>query len=232
MAKKTIADVDVAGKTVLMRVDFNVPLDDKQQITDDRRIRMALPSIQSVLERGGQGDSDEPSRPAQRQTRGGNESQTRRRPARGTSWERRSPLRAIRWAAMPGKKPPPSKPATMLVLENLRFNPEEEIKDKDATADQKAAKQAFAKQLADFADVYCNDAFGTCHRTDASMLAVPQAMGGKPKVVGFLVSKEIEYLSDAIGQSEAAVRGDFGRGESLGQNQGHQESVWTNAIRC
>ena len=53
MAKKTIADVDVAGKTVLMRVDFNVPLDDKQNITDDRRIRMALPSIKSVLDRGG-----------------------------------------------------------------------------------------------------------------------------------------------------------------------------------
>ena len=53
MAKRTIADVDVTGKTVLMRVDFNVPLDEQQQITDDRRIRMALPSIQSVIERGG-----------------------------------------------------------------------------------------------------------------------------------------------------------------------------------
>ena len=53
MAKKTIADVDVSGQTVLMRVDFNVPLDDSLQITDDRRIRMALPSIQSVLDRGG-----------------------------------------------------------------------------------------------------------------------------------------------------------------------------------
>ena len=53
MAKKTIADVDVAGKTVLIRVDFNVPLDDDQNITDDRRIRMALPSIKSVLDRGG-----------------------------------------------------------------------------------------------------------------------------------------------------------------------------------
>ena len=53
MAKKTIEDVNVAGKTVLMRVDFNVPLDDQQNVTDDRRIRMALPSIKSVLDRGG-----------------------------------------------------------------------------------------------------------------------------------------------------------------------------------
>ena len=59
MAKKTIADVDVAGKTVLMRVDFNVPLDDGQNITDDRRIRMALPSITSVLDRGRQVGGDE-----------------------------------------------------------------------------------------------------------------------------------------------------------------------------
>ena len=53
MAKKTIADVDVAGKTVLMRVDFNVPLDDQLNVTDDRRVVMALPSIKSVLDRGG-----------------------------------------------------------------------------------------------------------------------------------------------------------------------------------
>ncbi len=54
------------------------------------------------------------------------------------------------------------------------------------------------KTLAGWADVYCNDAFGTCHRTDASMVAVPQAMGSKPKVVGFLVAKEVQYLSDTI----------------------------------
>ena len=69
MAKKTIADVDVKGKTVLMRVDFNVPLDDQQQITDDRRIHMALPSINSVLERGGKLISDEPPGPSQEQAR-------------------------------------------------------------------------------------------------------------------------------------------------------------------
>jgi len=77
----------------------------------------------------------------------------------------------------------------VLVLENLRFNPGEKKGDAE-----------FAQQLAALADIYCNDAFGTCHRTDASMVAVPQAMTGKPKVVGFLVAKEIQYLTDTIAQ--------------------------------
>jgi phosphoglycerate kinase len=79
----------------------------------------------------------------------------------------------------------------VLVLENLRFN-----------AGEKKGAADFAQTLASMADIYCNDAFGTCHRTDASMVAVPQAMGDKPKVVGFLVEKEIQYLSDAIAAPE------------------------------
>ena len=75
----------------------------------------------------------------------------------------------------------------VLVLENVRFNEGEKSGDAD-----------FAGKLAGMADIYCNDAFGTCHRTDASMVAVPQAMDGKPRTVGFLVAKEIEYLTDAI----------------------------------
>ncbi len=197
MAKKTIADVDVAGKTVLMRVDFNVPLDDKQQITDDRRIRMALPSIQSVLERGGKLIlMSHLGRP-----KGKPVAEMSLKPAADRLAELLGKDVAFAADTVGGdarQKAAALKAGDVLVLENLRFNAEEEIKDKEATADQKADKEAFAKQLADFADVYCNDAFGTCHRTDASMLAVPQAMNGKPKVVGFLVSKEIEYLSEAI----------------------------------
>ena len=75
----------------------------------------------------------------------------------------------------------------VVLLENLRFNKGE-----------KKGDAVFAGKLAGFADIYCNDAFGTCHRTDASMVAVPQAMVGKPRVVGFLVQKEVKYLSDAI----------------------------------
>ena len=198
MAKKTIADVDVQGKTVLIRVDFNVPLDENQQITDDRRIEMALPSIQSVLERGG--------RVILMSHLG--------RPKGKVVPEMSLKPAADRLAKLLGRdvvfaedtvgadaqaKAGALKDGEVLVLENLRFNPEEEIKDKEASEVEKAAKAAFAKQLADFGEIYCNDAFGTCHRTDASMYAVPQAMKGKPKVVGFLVSKEIAYLSEAIG---------------------------------
>jgi phosphoglycerate kinase len=89
-------------------------------------------------------------------------------------------------------------PGGVVVLENIRFYPEEELKDEKATPEQLAAKQAFAAKLAAFGDIYCNDAFGTCHRAHASMYTVPKLMDGKPKVVGFLVQKEIQYLSDTI----------------------------------
>jgi len=187
MAKKTIDDLDVASKTVLMRVDFNVPLDDQQAITDDRRIRMALPSIKSVIDRGGK---------LILMSHLG-------RPKGGPGDEKFSlEPTAKRLGELLGKpvafatdtvgEDATSKAAAMrdgdvLVLENLRFHPGE----KDGCGE-------FAAKLAALADAYCNDAFGTCHRSDASMVAVPEAMAGKPRVVGHLVAKEIQYLSDAI----------------------------------
>ena len=191
MPKKSIQDVEVAGKTVLMRVDFNVPLDAEMNVTDDRRIRMALPSIRSVVDRGGRlilishlgrpkgdaGDTKFSLKPAA---------------------EKLSELIgqavgfAIDTVGTDAKMKSPSlEDGQVLVLENLRFHPGEKKGDPD-----------FAQTLAGMADIYCNDAFGTCHRTDASMVAVPEAMSGKPKVVGFLVEKEIQYLSDAIAAPE------------------------------
>jgi len=186
MAKLTINDVDVAGKKVLMRVDFNVPLDDNLQITDDRRIEMALPSIKSVIERGGRLIlASHLGRP-----KGVVNPRLSLAPA------------ATRLAEILGK---PVKFATdivgpdatakvaalqdgeILVLENLSFDERE-----------KSGDELFSSQLAEFADIYCNNAFGTCHREDASMYGVALAMGGKPKVVGSLVEKEITYLSDVI----------------------------------
>jgi phosphoglycerate kinase len=79
------------------------------------------------------------------------------------------------------------RPREVLVLENLRFHPEEQAGDPE-----------FARQLAALGDAYVNDAFGTCHRADASMVAVPQAMAGKPRVVGFLVAKELEILDHLL----------------------------------
>lgn len=197
MAKKSIADVNVAGKTVLMRVDFNVPLDDHQKVTDDRRIEMALPSIKSVLDRGGKlvlmSHLDRPE--------GKVVPEMSLRPAA----ERLGQLlgRAVAFATDAVGPDAQAKvaalqPGGVVVLENVRFYPEEERKDEKATPEQAAAKKEFAAKLAAFGDIYCNDAFGTCHRAHASMHTVPLAMGNKPKVVGFLVQKEIQYLSDTI----------------------------------
>jgi len=189
MAKKTIADVDVAGRTVLMRVDFNVPLDDQQQITEDHRIRAAMPSIESVIKRGGRLIlMSHMGRPA------GDGSPADARYSLRPTAVRLSELlgQDVMFATDTAGEDARSKAASLtnggvLILENLRFNKGEKKGDAE-----------FASQLAAMADVYCNDAFGTCHRTDASMVAVPEAMAGKPRVVGFLVAKEIEYLSDAV----------------------------------
>jgi phosphoglycerate kinase len=191
MAKKSISDVDCHGKVVLMRVDFNVPQDDSGAITDDRRIRMAIPSIQAVINRGGKLVlMSHLGRPKGK----GPEPEFTLRPTA----ERLSQLLAkpVLFATDTVGPDAESKVQTLkngdiLVLENVRFNPGE----KDGEA-------AYSGKLANWADVYCNDAFGTCHRTEASMVAVPRAMGSKPKVVGFLVSKEIQYLSDTIAHPE------------------------------
>ena len=187
MAKKTIDQIEVAGKTVLMRVDFNVPLDDDQNITDDRRIRMALPSIRSVIDRGGRLILiSHLGRPKGE----GDDSRFSLKPAA----DRLGQLldRPVAFASDTVGEDAQSKVKSLtdggvLVLENVRFHKGEQAGDRE-----------FAAKLAAMADVYCNDAFGTCHRKDASMVAVPEAMQGKPKVVGHLVSKEIQYLSDAI----------------------------------
>lgn len=187
MAKKTIDQIEVAGKNVLMRVDFNVPLDETQQITDDRRIRMALPSIKSVLDRGGRLIlMSHLGRPSGK----GFEQEFSLAPAAKRLGELLGT--PVQMAADIVDTDAVSKAAALrdgdvLVLENLRFH-----------SGEKKGCAEFAGKLAAMADVYCNDAFGTCHRTDASMVAVPEAMTGKPRVVGHLVAKEIQYLSDAI----------------------------------
>jgi phosphoglycerate kinase len=98
------------------------------------------------------------------------------------------------------KKAKSLKPGDVLLLENVRFHKEEEIKDKKAKDDPKLrqAKDAFAKQMADLADVYVNDAFGTAHRDNASMYTVPAMMKGKPRVTGFLVEKELKFLGETV----------------------------------
>jgi phosphoglycerate kinase len=174
-----------------MRVDFNVPQDDDGNITDDRRIRMALPSIESVLKRGGKlvlmshlgrpkGKGIEPAftlRPtALRLGEMLNQTVAFAHDTVGES--AKSTIAAL-------------KSGEVCILENVRFN-----------AGESTGDATYAATLAGWADIYCNDAFGTCHRKDASMVAVPKAMGNKPKVSGFLVAKEIQYLSDVLANPE------------------------------
>ncbi len=188
MAKKTIADVDVAGKTVLMRVDFNVPIKDGQ-ITDDRRIEMALPSIKSVIERGGRLLlMSHLGRPAGT----GPEPEFSLAPAARRLGEKLGKPVAFATDTVgedANLKARSLKDGDVAVLENLRFDKAENKGD-----------ETFAGGLAELADIYVNDAFGTCHRKDASMVAVPRIMKqqGKPCVSGFLVDREIQYLKDAI----------------------------------
>ena len=189
MAKKTIADVDVSGKAVLMRCDFNVPLDDQQQITDDRRITEALPSIKSVLERGG--------RVILMSHLGRPEGKDPAEDAKFSLKPVAARLKELLGSPVhfasdtigddAKSKSKALKNGEILLLENVRFNKGEKKGDPE-----------YAAVIAAMGDVYCNDAFGTCHRTEGSMVAVPNAMGDKPKVCGFLVEKEIAFLSDAI----------------------------------
>ncbi len=189
MPKKTIADLDVAGKTVLMRVDFNVPLDDSGGVTDDRRIRMAIPTIQHVLDAGGAVVlMSHLGRP-----KGAPDPKFSLKPAAdklGELIDADVELAADTAGPDASNRVNAIRPGRVIVLENVRFNAGEKKGDDDA----------YVNTLAGFGDVYCNNAFGTCHRTEASMYAVPRKMKeqGKPAVVGFLVEKEIQYLSDTL----------------------------------
>lgn len=187
MPKKSIESVDVAGKKVLIRVDFNVPLDGTT-ITDDRRIVAALPTIKSVIDRGGRAIlMSHLGRPEGK----GYEASHSMEPVAKRLGELLG--KDVRIPAQTCKDPAVSAAVDSMnngeaiLLENLRFH-----------GCEKRNEPEFAKQLADLADVYVNDAFGTCHREHCSMVGVPAAMGSKPKVAGFLVEKEIAYLSDAL----------------------------------
>ncbi len=183
MDKKTIRDIDLAGKRVLVRVDFNVPLDSKQQITDDTRIRAALPTIRYVLDQGaavilmshlGRPDGKAVEKlslaPVARRL-----SELLGRPVQMATDCVGPAVEAQAKALQPGQ---------VLLLENLRFHKEEEKNDPD-----------FARQLAALGEVYVNDAFGTAHRAHASTEGVTRYL---PGVAGFLMEKEINFLGSAL----------------------------------
>jgi phosphoglycerate kinase len=199
MAKKTVADINVKDKKVLMRVDFNVPLDDNSKITSDDRIVKALPSIQNVLSRGGSLIlMSHLGRP-----KGQRDDKLSLKPVanRLTELLGRQVVFANDCIGPEVKTQAKAlQPGQCMLLENLRFRKEETIKDKAAKEDTqlRQAKDNFATQLTELADVYVDDAFGTAHRDNASMYTVPSLMMNKDKVIGFLIEKELKFLGETL----------------------------------
>ncbi len=188
MSKLSIEQVDVAGRRVLTRVDFNVPLDKSGHITDDRRIRAALPTIQSIIRRRGKVIlMSHLGRPAEN----GYESKYSLKPAaealgrmlgRPVTFPSKDCIDAGAAAAVAALGE-----GQVLLLENLRFHAGETENNPD-----------FAAKLAAYGDVYCNDAFGTAHRAHASIVGVARAMKGAPRAAGLLLLAEVKYLADLL----------------------------------
>lgn len=195
MRKKTIRDIDVAGKRVLVRVDYNVPLDkESRQILDDSRIRATLPTIDYLRQRGarvilashlGRPKGRDPALslwPVAERLE-----QLIDSPVKVTGCCAGPVVQEMAYALEPGE---------ILMLENLRFHEEEEANDPE-----------YAKALASLAQIYVNDAFGAAHRAHASTAGVAAYL---PAVAGFLMEKEIDYLGRALANPDhpfAAVVG-------------------------
>lgn len=184
MNKKSIRDINVSNKRVIVRVDFNVPLDASFHITDDRRITAALPTIKHLLSQGA-------SKVILVSHLG--------RP-KGTGFEKDfslapvakrlqevlgQPVELLNECIGPEVKNSIAKStAKVILLENVRFHKEEEKND-----------AGFAKELASLADIYVNDAFGTAHRAHASTAGITAYL---PSVAGLLIERELQYLGSAI----------------------------------
>ncbi|RJP35061.1 MAG: phosphoglycerate kinase [Phycisphaerales bacterium] len=201
MHKKTLDDIDVRSKRVLVRLDLNVPLDAGRRVTDETRILAALPTVRKIIDDGGRAilmsHLGRPSgKPSDRDEFSLAPVAARLSEHLGRSVAMLPDCTGPQVASAVGRL----RDGDVCVLENLRFHDAETIKDKDAAKDAalKSAKRAFARQIADLGDAYVNDAFGTCHRDNASMLTVPQLMEGRPRVVGYLVQRELEFLGKAV----------------------------------
>ncbi len=185
MNKKTIDDVSLKGKKVLVRVDFNVPLDENQKITDDTRIRESLPTIKKIISDGGCAIlMSHLGRP---------KGKVNPKYSLKPTVERLSALLGVQVKFSSDSRGVVAKTAVdalkegeVLILENLRFYAEEEANDIE-----------MSKELASYGDVYVNDAFGTAHRAHASTEGVTKFIN--PSVAGYLMQKEIEFLGMAVG---------------------------------
>ncbi len=182
--KKTLRDVNVSGKRVLVRVDFNVPMDEFGNIEDDTRIKSSLPTIEYLLDAKAKVIlMSHLGRPKGKSDPKFSLSPVAKRLSRYLNREVKMAPACVGEEVK--RMVQDLKEGEVLLLENLRFNPGEENKEEE-----------FAKELASYGEVYVNDAFGTCHRKHSSVYLVPKFL--KPAVMGFLLEKEITYFEKAM----------------------------------
>lgn len=201
----TIETCDFKGKKVIVRVDFNVPLDDNGNITDDTRIRGALPTLKKVLADGGSliimSHMGKP------------KGKVNPKFSLGQIVDAVSEKLGVKVQFAPDCAKAQDaaaalKPGEVLLLENLRFYPEEEGKpvgiDKEdpkydeAKKEMKARQKDFAKTLASYADIYINDAFGTAHRKHASTAVIADNFDADHKMLGYLMEKEVQAVDNVL----------------------------------
>ena len=183
MNKKTVKDICVKGKKVLVRCDFNVPLDENKNITDETRINAALPTIKYLLDNGAAVIlCSHLGRPKGEFNMKYSLAPVAKRLSEKLGFEVKLAKDVIGEDAK--KLAAEVKPGEAILLENVRFQPEEEKND-----------PAFAKELASMADLYVSDAFGTVHRAHASTAGVAAYL---PAVAGFLIGKELDFLGGAV----------------------------------
>ena len=201
----TINDYKFAGQKAIVRVDFNVPLDSEGKITDDTRIRGALPTLKKILADGGSliimSHMGKPKGKVKAELSLG-QIKDAVAAALGTS------VKFAPDCAKASDAAAALKPGEVLLLENLRFYPEEEGKpvgiDKedpayeDAKKAMKAAQKEFAKTLASYADCYVNDAFGTAHRKHASTAVIADYFDKDHKMLGYLLEKEVQAVDNIL----------------------------------
>ena len=201
----TIKDYKFAGKKAIVRVDFNVPLDENGKITDDTRIRGALPTLKHILDEGGaliiMSHMGKPKGKVQAKFSLG---QIKEAVAEALG----RPVQFAEDCAKAQAQAAALKPGEVLLLENLRFYPEEEgkpvgIEKEDpayepATKEMKARQKEFAKTLASYADCYVMDAFGTAHRRHASTAVIADYFDADNKMLGYLMEKEVNAVDNVL----------------------------------
>lgn len=201
----TIDNFNFAGKRAIVRVDFNVPLDENGNVTDDTRIRGALPTLKKILADGGSLIiMSHMGKPKGKVNPKLSLSQIKNVVAKALGHE----VKFADDAANAGEAAAALKPGEVLLLENLRFHAEEEGKpvgiDKEdpaydaAKKEMKERQKAFAKTLASYADVYVNDAFGTAHRRHASTAVIADYFDADHKMLGYLMEKEVKAVDNIL----------------------------------